>query len=94
MGYFAVWLTRATRRNIPEDTILHSHRRENLKSYKKNPITILGFELPIKYINKIDNQVLWFLLQSSIEDSTSTSGFRLRAMELHYSQHCTSSEYH
>jgi hypothetical protein len=27
-------LTRATRRNIPEDGILHSHRRENLKSYK------------------------------------------------------------
>jgi hypothetical protein len=26
-------LTRATRRNIPEEAILHSHRRENLKSY-------------------------------------------------------------
>jgi hypothetical protein len=26
-------LTRATRRNIPEDAILHSNRRENLKSY-------------------------------------------------------------
>jgi hypothetical protein len=26
-------LTRATRRSIPEDTILHSHRRENLISY-------------------------------------------------------------
>jgi hypothetical protein len=26
-------LTKATRRNNPEDTILHSHRRENLKSY-------------------------------------------------------------
>jgi hypothetical protein len=26
-------LTRATRRNIPEDTILHSHRRGNLKPY-------------------------------------------------------------
>jgi hypothetical protein len=26
-------LTRATRRNNPEDTILHSHRCENLKSY-------------------------------------------------------------
>jgi hypothetical protein len=28
------FLTRATRRNIPEDIILHSHRRENLKSYR------------------------------------------------------------
>jgi hypothetical protein len=26
-------LTRATRRNISQDGILHSHRRENLKSY-------------------------------------------------------------
>jgi hypothetical protein len=26
-------LARATWRNIPVDTILHSHRRENLKSY-------------------------------------------------------------
>jgi hypothetical protein len=33
-------LTRATRRNNPEDTILHSHRRENLKSYlERNMIT-------------------------------------------------------
>jgi hypothetical protein len=28
-------LTRATLRNIPEDTILHIHRRENLNSYKE-----------------------------------------------------------
>jgi hypothetical protein len=26
-------LTRVTRRNIPEDAILHSYRRENLKPY-------------------------------------------------------------
>jgi hypothetical protein len=26
-------LTRTKRRNVPEDTILHSHRRENLKTY-------------------------------------------------------------
>jgi hypothetical protein len=29
-------LTTATRRNISEDGILHSHRRENLKSYEVN----------------------------------------------------------
>jgi hypothetical protein len=33
--------TRATRRIIPEHTILHSHRRENLKSYKQ--IKLGGF---------------------------------------------------
>jgi hypothetical protein len=27
-------VTRATRRNIPEDAIPHSHRRENLNSYE------------------------------------------------------------
>jgi hypothetical protein len=27
-------VTRATLRNIPEDAILHSHSRENLKSYR------------------------------------------------------------
>jgi hypothetical protein len=34
-------LTRTTRRNIPEDAILHSHRRENLKSYFR----VLSIEL-------------------------------------------------
>jgi hypothetical protein len=34
-------LTRATWRNIPEDTILRSHRRENLKSY----IALTGWTL-------------------------------------------------
>jgi hypothetical protein len=31
-------LTRATRRNIPEDAICHSHRRENLKSYRNTRV--------------------------------------------------------
>jgi hypothetical protein len=42
----------ATRRNVPEDGILHSHRRENLKSY----IALTGWALqssrnvsPVKY---------------------------------------------
>jgi hypothetical protein len=34
-------VTRATRRNIPEHGILHSHRRENLKSY----IALTGWAL-------------------------------------------------
>jgi hypothetical protein len=29
-------LKRTTQHNIPEDSILHSHRRENLKSYEIN----------------------------------------------------------
>jgi hypothetical protein len=32
-------LTRATRRNNPDDTILHSHRRENLKSYTAKAVS-------------------------------------------------------
>jgi hypothetical protein len=52
-------LTRATRRNIAEDDILHSHRLENLKSYialtgwtlkwRRNVSTVkyeLGFYIP------------------------------------------------
>jgi hypothetical protein len=31
-------LTRATRRNIPDDAILRSHRRESLKSYIIDPV--------------------------------------------------------
>jgi hypothetical protein len=38
-------LTRAARRNIPEDDILHSHRRENLKSYIQNR-TLSGWRSP------------------------------------------------
>jgi hypothetical protein len=40
-------LTRGTRRNIPEDAILHSHRRRNQKSYKARFPLVLSFPLPI-----------------------------------------------
>jgi hypothetical protein len=36
-------LTRATRRNIPEDTILNRHSSENLKSYKSLSSLVLRF---------------------------------------------------
>jgi hypothetical protein len=36
--------TRATRHNIPEDGILHSRRRENLRSYTLAYILIIALE--------------------------------------------------
>jgi hypothetical protein len=34
------FLTRDTRLNIPQDGILHSHRRENLKSYIRTTLAV------------------------------------------------------
>jgi hypothetical protein len=36
-------LSRATRRHIPEDGILHSHRRENLKYYTREEVFIFCY---------------------------------------------------
>jgi hypothetical protein len=52
-------LTRATGRYIPEEAILHSHRRENIKSY----IIILGINhRPIFYL-KLDVKEIWLYLR-------------------------------
>jgi hypothetical protein len=40
-------LTRATRRNNPEDTILHGHRRDNLKSYNVIDVCVLCLTVEI-----------------------------------------------
>jgi hypothetical protein len=40
-------LTRTTRRNIPEDAIFHSHRRQNLKSYKYLQDRKVGVSVPL-----------------------------------------------
>jgi tRNA G37 N-methylase TrmD len=45
-------LTRATRRNIPEDIILHSQRRENLKSYNNILCLLAHFEAVSRRINR------------------------------------------
>jgi hypothetical protein len=42
-------LTRAAWRNIPEYTILHSHRRENLKSYIRGRTVSLCTVLSVTY---------------------------------------------
>jgi hypothetical protein len=48
-------LTRATRRNIPNDAILHSHHCENLKSQmiKFIPTSATSYPLHTSYCNKI-----------------------------------------
>jgi hypothetical protein len=46
-------LTRATWRNIPEDAILHSHRRENLKSYMRLPLSSTNDTNNLDYIDVI-----------------------------------------
>jgi hypothetical protein len=65
-------LTRATWRNIPEDAILHSHRRENLKSYMHatcpSSLILLGL---IALIRSVDKHKLWTCsLCSSLTTST------------------------
>jgi hypothetical protein len=51
-------LTRATRRNITEDAILHSLRRENLRYYKERCI-VLTSELPAGNVILKLPQVYW-----------------------------------
>jgi hypothetical protein len=65
---FTLVLTRATRHNIPEDTILHSHRRENLKSYI---ITIVCSKSLNVYIASVHHCKLQMALQL-------WSGFRIQ----------------
>jgi hypothetical protein len=47
-------LTSATLRNIPEDAILHSHRRENLKSYLNRVDCIIVLQITLNM--HADNQ--------------------------------------
>jgi hypothetical protein len=51
-------LTRATRRNIPEDTILHSHRREKLKSYNLVPSSAILVTLMLGALRSSETSVL------------------------------------
>jgi hypothetical protein len=77
-------LTRATRRNNPEDTILHGHRCENLKSYiivsdykfifinKDWLISDHFFLMALRYHMPIQQSISeWHLMPSSVGRSTS-----------------------
>jgi hypothetical protein len=51
-------LTSAGRRNIPEDIILHSHRRENLKSYRIVSSSLILFTLMMEALHFTESTVL------------------------------------
>jgi hypothetical protein len=52
----------ATRRNNPEDTILHSHRRENLKSYIPILTATISNNITAYYISKIHFNIIPLLV--------------------------------
>jgi hypothetical protein len=58
-------LTRATRRNNPEDTILYSHRRENLKSYIVGKMCCKG------RCGSLACEVFWCVREASVSQATS-----------------------
>jgi hypothetical protein len=60
-------LTRAIRRNVPEDAILHRHRRENHKSY----ITLTGWA-PVKYERVFISQETPFFRVTTVKTSNLT----------------------
>jgi hypothetical protein len=55
-------LTRATRRNNPEDAILHSHRRENLKSYMQSHCNTQSSTVPLTNTNRSNRSYIRFLV--------------------------------
>jgi hypothetical protein len=59
-------LTRATRRNNPEDTILHSHRRENLKSYMRR-LSSKCDSLDVSYPCKLPRPIIEIALSLMFE---------------------------
>jgi hypothetical protein len=63
-------LTRATRHNIQEDTIIHSHRRENLKSYNVVPSSRILVTLIMEPLSSSYTSVLTTVTRRNIpEDS-------------------------
>jgi hypothetical protein len=55
-------LTRATRRNISGDVILHSHRRENFKSYKGKFVTTIIIIRVLPFEHEWENSFFRFFV--------------------------------
>jgi hypothetical protein len=78
-------LTRATRRNIPEDAILHSHRPENLKSYKAVGGCVVNSKMILEIvrddIDRIDLALSWGLVGGFCEHGNSCVDLHMAASE-------------
>jgi hypothetical protein len=61
-------LTRSTRRSIPENTILHSHRRENLKSSNVVPSSPIFVTLMMELLSSFETLVLARAIRSNIPE--------------------------
>jgi hypothetical protein len=59
-------LTRTTRRNLPEDDILHSNRRENLKYYT----SVTGWTLQRRrYVSPVKYELGFYIAENGIRHS-------------------------
>jgi hypothetical protein len=63
-------VTRATRGNIKEDAVLHSHRRETLKSYKSTPFKQPTVHVLVQGILCVDVPATAVITQPSASQST------------------------
>jgi hypothetical protein len=59
-------LTRATRRNFPEDAILHGHRSENLKFYMDKSTLLLLLVLLLLLLLCVDYLTTLYLISYGI----------------------------
>jgi hypothetical protein len=64
--------SKPTRRHMPEDGILHSHRRENLKSFR---LLVHAVVLGLKLMRYNILQVLWMI--KNVSDKPTTSVFKV-----------------
>jgi hypothetical protein len=78
-------LTRATRRNNPEDTILHSHRRENLKSYKNHRVCCARFCFWFKFKQVSQTAIRGVSQRSAVQYCSWHFESRLGTMTARYS---------